>query len=50
MLSAAKMYPIFTGDVSVIGLFTRVPQRRSIKPVYSYSQFSHMMETDIENK
>ena len=38
-----------TGDVSVIGLITGVPQRGSIKPVNCiHTQFSHMLFTDIE--
>jgi len=43
-----------TGDVSVIGLFIGVPQRlkrkRQTSELYSHSQFTHMLFTDIEKK
>ena len=40
-----------TDDISVIGLFTGVPQRGSVKAVnFIHTQFSHMLFTDIDKK
>jgi len=49
-VSGKKRSPHYTGGINIIGLFTGIERKRQTSELYSHSQFSHMLFTDVENK